>query len=114
MPYINSRLTVKLTEEEKETIKARLGHIISEIPGKSEQWLMVTFNDNDTIYFKGKKMEKAAFIDVKVAGTTERKYKNAVAALISSLLEEKLSIPKDSVFITFSDIADWAWNGELF
>jgi phenylpyruvate tautomerase PptA (4-oxalocrotonate tautomerase family) len=90
-----------------------LGEIISEIPGKSEEWLMVSFNDGETIYFKGKKMEKAAFIEVKIAGTTERQYKSKVTNLISSLFETKLNIPMDSIFITFSDIADWAWNGEL-
>jgi phenylpyruvate tautomerase PptA (4-oxalocrotonate tautomerase family) len=114
MPYINSTLTIKLSEDQKENLKSQLGEIISAIPGKSEEWLMVTFNDDEVIYFRGKKMEKAAYVEVKIAGTTEREYKNKVTSLLCNLFEEKISIPKDSIFITFSEIADWGWNGELF
>jgi phenylpyruvate tautomerase PptA (4-oxalocrotonate tautomerase family) len=114
MPYINSKLTVKLSEEDEENLKSELGEIIGAIPGKSEEWLMLSFDDNKTIYFRGKKMEKAAFIEVKIFGTTEREYKNKVTDLISSLYERELSIPKDSIYITFSEISDWGFNGEMF
>lgn len=114
MPYINSRLTLKLSEEDKETLKTQMGKIVSEIPGKSEEWLMISFDDDKTIYFRGKEMEKAAFIEVKIAGTTEREYKNKVTNLLCSLYETKLNIPKHNIFITFSEVLDWGWNGELF
>lgn len=114
MPYINSKITVKLSEEDKEALKIRMGEIIAEIPGKSEEWLMVTFNDTETIYFRGKKMDKAAFIEVKIAGTAQREHKNKVTRRICELFETKLNIPMDCIFITFSEIADWGWNGELF
>lgn len=114
MPYINSRLTVKLSEQEEENLKSQMGEIIEAIPGKSEQWLMVSFDDNKTIYFRGKKMEKAAFIEVKIFGSTEKQYKNKVTDLISSLYEKELNIPKDSIYITFSEVTDWGFNGVMF
>lgn len=114
MPFINSKVTVKLSEKEKNLLKAKMGEIIKELPGKTEEWLMVSFDDDKTIYFKGKKMEHAAFIEVKIFGTAEREHKNKAAHLLSSLFEEKLNIPKDSIYITFNEIKDWAWNGELF
>jgi len=114
MPYINSKLTVKLSEQDKEHLKSQMGEIITAIPGKSEEWLMVSFDDNETIYFRGKKMEKAAFIEVKIFGTTEREYKNKVTDLICCLYETELNIPKDSIYITFSEVSDWGFNGELF
>ncbi len=114
MPYINSKLTVKLSDQDKENLKSQMGEIIAAIPGKSEEWLMVTFDDNETIYFRGKKMEKAAFIEVKIFGTTERQYKNKVTDLICCLYEKELKIPKDSIYITFSEVSDWGFNGEMF
>lgn len=114
MPYINSRLTVKLSEEQEKNLKKQMGEIITVIPGKSEEWLMVSFDDNKTIYFRGKKMEKAAFIEVKIFGTTETQYKNEVTDLICSLYERELNIPKDSIYITFSEVSDWGFNGEMF
>ena len=35
MPFINSKVTVTMSEEKKETVKKRLGQAISIIPGKS-------------------------------------------------------------------------------
>ena len=43
MPFINSKVSVPLTDSEKETLKGKLGQAISLIPGKSESWLMVGF-----------------------------------------------------------------------
>ncbi|AKN30667.1 hypothetical protein Ccar_07415 [Clostridium carboxidivorans P7] len=114
MPYINSTLTVKLSEEKKEVIKSKMGKIISEIPGKSEEWLMVGFNDNYSLFFRGNKMDKAAFVEVKIFGTAEKRYKEAITSKICELFEDELSISKDSVYITFSEVKDWGWNGSMF
>ncbi|MCB2294968.1 hypothetical protein LGK95_15890 [Clostridium algoriphilum] len=114
MPYINSTLTVKLTEGKKEKIKSKLGEIITEIPGKSEEWLMVSFNDDHTLYFRGIKKDKAAFVEIKIAGTAERKHKEVITAKVCSLFEEELSINKDSIYLVFDEIKDWGWNGNMF
>lgn len=113
MPFINSKVTVKLSDREKDLLKSKMGEIIKELPGKTEEWLMVSFDDDKNIYFKGQKMEYAAFVEVKILGSAEKKYKNKVADLISSLFKETLNIPKESIYITFEEIKDWAWNGEL-
>ena len=114
MPYINSTLTVKMTDEKKEAIKSKLGEIITEIPGKSEEWLMVGFKDDHTLFFRGDKKQKAAFVEIKIFGTADRKYKEAITSKVSSLFEEELNIPKDSIYITFDEIKDWGWNGKMF
>lgn len=114
MPFINSKISLKLSEEKKEIIKTELGKLISEIPGKSEQWLMVGFNDEYCLYFKGQKKERAAFIEVKIYGTAGRKYKEMLTQKISSLYEKELSITKDNIYIIFQEIDDWGWNGGMF
>ncbi|KAJ51781.1 phenylpyruvate tautomerase PptA (4-oxalocrotonate tautomerase family) [Clostridium tetanomorphum] len=114
MPYINATVSTKLSEEKRETIKAKLGEIICKIPGKSEQWLMISFNDNNSIYFRGNIKEKAAFIEVKIYGSTNRKTKNEIAKDISNVFEGELGILKDNIYLTFEEIQDWAWNGALF
>lgn len=114
MPYINSTLTVKLTDKMKEAIKSKLGEIITEIPGKSEEWLMVGFKDDHTLFFRGDKKEKAAFVEIKMFGTADKKHKEAITAKVCSLFEEELHIPKDSIYIVFDEIKDWGWNGNMF
>ncbi|EDK33714.1 hypothetical protein [Clostridium kluyveri] len=34
--------------------------------------------------------------------------------LICSLYEKELDIPGDSIYITFSEVSDWGFNGKLF
>lgn len=114
MPFINSKVTVKMNDSKKETIKKELGKLISLIPGKSESWLMVGFEDNYTLYFKGEKKEKAAFVEVKIFGAADRGDKNNLTSQICNLFEQELEIPKDSIYITIEEINSWGWNGSLF
>lgn len=114
MPFINSKVTVKMDDSKKETVKNELGNLISILPGKSESWLMVGFEDNYTLYFKGEKKEKAAFVEVKIFGNAEKACKNNLTSQICSLFEKELGIPKDSIYVTIEEIDTWGWNGSLF
>lgn len=114
MPFINSKVTVKMDEEKKTKIKAELGNLISLIPGKSEAWLMVGFEDSYSLYFKGEKKDKAAFVEIKIFGGADKTSKDKLVSEISSLFEKELEIPKDSIYITIDEVKDWAWNGAMF
>lgn len=72
MPFIQSNISMKLSEKQKDKIKEQLGKIISLFPGKSEQWLMVGIQDQFDLYFRGDKKEKAAYIEVKIFGKASR------------------------------------------
>ena len=65
MPFINSKITTKLTKEKKDLIKSKLGEIITNIPGKSEDYLMVGFEDEYSLYFRGEELQFGAFVEVK-------------------------------------------------
>ena len=59
MPFINSKVSVALTDTQKEELKTELGKAITLIPGKSESWLMLGFEDNYSLYFKGRPSRKS-------------------------------------------------------
>lgn len=113
MPFINSKVTVKITPEKEEAIKQKLGKAIENIPGKSEGWLMLGFEDEYTLYFKGVKCEKAAFVEVKVFA--RQKVSSAALDNMTSELcriyEEELGIPAASIYIAYQMVEDWGWNG---
>ncbi|MCH5252043.1 MAG: hypothetical protein J1F22_03625 [Lachnospiraceae bacterium] len=111
MPFIDSKVTVKISPEKEEAIKKKLGQAITAIPGKSESWLMVGFEDEYTLYFKGEKCEKAAFVDVKVYGGANSQVYNQMTAEICKIYEEELGIPAGNIYIAYQGIADWGWNG---
>ena len=106
MPFINSKVTVKISQEKEEAITA--------IPGKSESWLMVGFEDEYKLYFKGEKCEKAAFVEVKVYGGADSQAYNRMTAEICKIYEEELGIPSGNIYITYQGIADWGYNGANF
>ena len=56
---IDSKLTVKVDDDKKEALKAKLGQAIG-ILGKTESYLMVGFEDDYTLYMGGKKLDKGA------------------------------------------------------
>lgn len=114
MPFIESKVTVSLSESEKEFLKTELGKIVEEIPGKSENYLMLGFEDNYNLYFKGKKLDYGAFIEVKLFGSVAEDYLKLVTSEICKLYSKKLNIPPKSIYVKFEEVDNWGWNGVNF
>lgn len=113
MPFIDSKVTVPLTPEKEETIKAKLGKAIS-ILGKTEAFLMVGFEDNYDLFFAGEKLDKGAFVSVRVFGDINSDASVKMTETICNILEEELDIPADRVYVTYQGIHDWGWNKRNF
>lgn len=114
MPFINSKISVKITKEQEERIKSKLGKAISIIPGKSENWLMVGFEDDYKLYFKGEKFEKIAFVEVKIFGHASSEVFGKLTREICSIYEEVLEIPQDKIYVKYEEVSQWGWNGNNF
>lgn len=114
MPFINSKVSVALTEEKKESIKTKLGQAISLIPGKSESWLMVGFEDQCSLYFRGAKEEKVAFVEVKIFGAASKSALGALTKAICDIYKEELGIDGDKVYVKYEEVSHWGWNGSNF
>lgn len=113
MPFIDSKITVSLTPEKQETIKTRLGEAIS-LMGKSENYLMVGFEDNYELYMGGKKCEKAAYVSVRVLGQVDADASDKMTAQICKILAEELDIPGANVYVSYFGTSNWGWNGGNF
>ncbi|MBL4934114.1 MULTISPECIES: phenylpyruvate tautomerase MIF-related protein [Clostridium] len=114
MPFINSKVSVKLSKEKEEVIKDRLGKAIEIIPGKSENWLMLGFEDNYKLYFKGENLEKGAFIEVKIFGKASKEAYNKLTTAICDIFYEELAIPVDKIYVKYEEVDNWGWNGSNF
>lgn len=114
MPFINSKVTVTLDQAKKENIKAQLGKAIELLPGKSENWLMVGFEDNYDLYFQGNQDEATAFVEVKLFGKASSQSYNALTAKISEIYTEELGIPASRIYVTYREVDNWGWNGSNF
>lgn len=57
MPFINTKYSQKITPEQETELKTALGSAVS-ILGKTESWLMLGFEQECSLYFRGEKSEK--------------------------------------------------------
>lgn len=113
MPFIDSKISIQVTEEKKEQLKTELGKAIS-ILGKPESYLMLGFQEKYELYFGGRKLEKGAFVAVSLFGSASSQACEKMTAEICRIFETLLDIPQDAVYITYSGITDWGWNGRNF
>ena len=97
MPFIGSKVTVKISKEKEESIKKKLGEAIQLIPGKRETFLMVGFEDEYSLYLAGEKLEKGAFVEVKIFGKASKDAYSNLTAEICKIYEEELGIDRRSV-----------------
>ena len=113
MPFINSKITVKVSDEKKESIKTKLGQAAM-IIGKPESYLMVGFEDEYCLYFAGEKLEKGAFVSVDQFGSGNSAAFDKMTAKICEIYAEELGIPGDHIYVEYRATGDWGWNGRNF
>ena len=113
MPFIDSKITVSVAPETKETIKNELGKAVS-ILSKPESFLMVGFEDNYDLYMGGRKLDKGVYVAVSLFGNASSSAYEQMTAKICEIYEKELGIPGNSVYVTYHGVNDWGWNGRNF
>ncbi len=114
MPFIDSKVTVKISDSQEKELKTRLGKAIALLPGKSERWLMTGFKDDYHLYFAGDNSDPSAFVDVSVFGAPDSAAFSKLTAEITKIFGEVLKIAPDRIYVKYSATRDWGWNGNNF
>ncbi len=114
MPFIDSKVSVKMSEEQKKELKARLGQAIALIPGKSESWLMLDLEDGQNMYFRGDDSKPLAFISVNIYGSENQVAFAKMTEELTKIYGEVLGVEPDHMYIRYSATMDWGWNGGNF
>ena len=114
MPYIGAKLSIPLPAPQEAALKEALGKAISLLPGKSENWLMLSFEDNCRLYFRGGNDAPMAFVEVKVFGSAPAAAYEALTARICEIFHDQLQIQPDHIYVKYEETAHWGWNGGNF
>lgn len=114
MPCIQTKVNIKIPKEKEEIIKSKLGKAIELIPGKSESWLMLSFEENCSIYFKGSNKQGIAFVEVKLFGKATGEAYDKLTAAITDILNQELGISPSQIYVKYEETAHWGWNGSNF
>ena len=114
MPYINAKVSCKLTDEKMTELKAALGKAIEAIPGKTETYLMVAIEDGQNIWLAGDNSTPKAFFDVRILGSAKTEDYSRMTGVVCRICGELLGISSADVYVAYSEYAHWGWNGKNF
>ena len=111
MPFIIAKVNVPMNIEQEQEIKAHLGHAIEAVPGKSEEYLMIGFEDNYHFWLRGDNSKPAAYIEVSIFGNEKHYGYEKLTYEITEAFNKVLGIASENIYIRYEDIKIWGVNG---
>ncbi len=113
MPFIHTRVNRPIDAQTEKELSRRLGQAVS-LLGKSENWLMLQFDENCRMYFKGDCSKPVAFMSVKLYGKAGKNAYQQFTAEATRILGSVLSVPADQVYVEYEETEHWGWQGANF
>ena len=114
MPYIDLKTNIKLSKETTDLLKSEIAGILAaSFPGKTENWLMLNFTGDSTMYFAGSDAP-CMFVDVAIFGSQTDKSYDKMTAGLTELLTKTCGIPADRLYVKYGEVFHWGWNGSNF
>jgi hypothetical protein len=99
MPFIETKVNVKITKEKEEILKEKFGKVIDIIPGKSEGTLMLSFKSECHLYFRGLDQPGIAFVEVKILGKAGNEAYDKLTDALSDILYQELNIEPSQTYV---------------
>ncbi len=114
MPLIKLETSATVTGGQATELALALSKIAASAIGKPETYVMASVTEA-TMSMAGEP-GPAAFLDVRSIGGLNQGVNRDLTAQVCTLMESKLGIPADRVYVSFagSAAADWGWNNTTF
>ncbi len=112
MPYIHIQTNAPIKKEQESEITKDLGAAIS-LAGKSESWLMLRYEGSCDMAFRGDADHPVAFVGISLYGKPGGSL-DMFSAEITRILNRRLDIDSDRIYIRYLYTQDWGWNGSNF
>lgn len=112
MPLITAKASTAIGKEKEIAIKTKLGKAI-ELIGKSESWLMIDFQENCRLYFKGEDTP-SAMIEVDLFGKATESGYDALTKAITDIVSDELGISPQRIYVKYNEINHWGYSGFNF
>ena len=113
MPYIETKLSIKLDENQKNELQSKLTNVVSSAFSKPKTYIMANIEDEKTLYMAEKKLEKGAYISVSLLGSASKPACQNLTKDICNILSD-YGIDGSSVYVTYHPVDLWGWNGMMF
>jgi hypothetical protein len=106
-------LSVKLTEEQRQSLYEKLGEALRNIPGKEPAMLMADIEDGRQFYAFGKRQDNFAFVDARYFSRAEYHAKRDFAVAVMKAIEETAGTRKECISMNIFELSAWAGFGDL-
>jgi hypothetical protein len=114
MPFIQLKTSASISAEQERVLKDLFGKDISLLPGKSEEWLMVSFEEKKHLYFQGSKDKDSAILEVKVYGKAEPEDYEKLTRKLTKDLASVLPLEPDRIYVEYEETPTWGFAGSNF
>ena len=98
MPFIKVKTSCPITNEQEVRIKSLMGKAIELVPGKSEEYLLLEFEDNCRLWLRGHNDEPIAYIEAAIFASESHRGFNTLTSELTKIFEEILNIQKDHIY----------------
>lgn len=114
MPMISVKTNTPISENDELELKELLGKAIEILPGKTENWLMLNFEANQRLWFRGDNSKPLAYVEVSALGSINPDDSEKLTAEICDILITVLGIEGDGVYVKFEETDKWGYNSVNF
>lgn len=114
MPMISTKTSTPITAEQELILKEKLGKAIEILPGKTETWLMLGFEDNCRLWFRGDNSKPLAYVEVSALGKINPANAEEMTVEICKIFKEVLGIDGDGVYVKYEETDKWGFDSMNF
>lgn len=112
MPFITIQTGARLSEQQKKTLASRLGEIITVVPGKTFENLMLSIHDGVFMAFGPQPADKCMHLDILTYKESTFADLEKLVKLCTDLAGEVCGMPADNVYISIAGRENWGVGGK--
>lgn len=112
MPFISFTTNKTLTLSQEKKLKEQLGELITLLPNKTEENLMLHFEDRQIMYFRGKDTD-CMKIECQLFHEADLESKQKFVKAVMKEVENITKIPVKDQYLTVVEYQHWGRDGEL-
>jgi phenylpyruvate tautomerase PptA (4-oxalocrotonate tautomerase family) len=113
MPFVNIKTTAKIDDALKQELTDQFRQIIHDELNKDLKWIMTSFEPEASLEFM-ESTENIAALDIRMLGVPTREQTEAMTKRFCAVVNEKLGIPKDRIYLLFYPTDLWGWDDIIF
>jgi phenylpyruvate tautomerase len=114
MPFVRITTTTDVPAAQRDELLAVVSRAAAEATGKPERYMMVLLDTGAVML--GGQGGPGAFVDVRAIGGLTPAVNANLSASLCAAIEQGLKVPKDRVYLTFTEFpaTNWGHNGRTF